>query len=204
MPRSQSAFKHSNSVIGKSYKVKVIKIDKDEQSVVVSRKKLLDEDRKVKKEAISKIVENDGVIEGVVKKITTYGMFVDVGGDGDGIVFVDRHLEGCTQTQVRRNELRAVGTGEVHLRTNVADIETKTELTLTFADVDVVLVVARNIGSKGTGSFLLLRRAVGHVGEHISDDSTEREFLGQHHGVAGIDTHLVRLDGHVVVVAGAA
>ncbi|MBP3206916.1 MAG: 30S ribosomal protein S1 [Campylobacter sp.] len=85
MPRSQSAFKHSNSVIGKSYKVKVIKIDKDEQSVVVSRKKLLDEDRKVKKEAISKIVENDGVIEGVVKKITTYGMFVDVGGV-DGLV----------------------------------------------------------------------------------------------------------------------
>ena len=85
MPRSQSAFKHSNSVIGKTYKVKVIKIDKDEQSIIVSRKKLFDEDRKIKKETISKIVENNSVIEGIVKKITTYGMFVDVGGV-DGLV----------------------------------------------------------------------------------------------------------------------
>lgn len=85
MPRSQSALKHSNSIIGKTYKVKIIKIDKEEQSVIVSRKRILDEERRQKKEVISKIVEEDGVIEGVVKKITTYGMFVDVGGV-DGLV----------------------------------------------------------------------------------------------------------------------
>lgn len=85
MPRSQSALKHSNSIIGKTYKVKIIKIDKEEQSVIVSRKRILDEERRQKKEVISKIVEEDGVIEGIVKKITTYGMFVDVGGV-DGLV----------------------------------------------------------------------------------------------------------------------
>ena len=42
MPRSQSALKHSNSIIGKTYKVKIIKIDKEEQSVIVSRKRILD------------------------------------------------------------------------------------------------------------------------------------------------------------------
>ena len=40
---------------------------------------------KKRKEALSSIVENDSVIEGTVKKITTYGMFVDVGGV-DGLV----------------------------------------------------------------------------------------------------------------------
>ena len=85
LPRSQGGFKDANAVVGKSFKVKVIKIDKDEQSIIVSRKKLLDEDRKKKREAISAVTENTDVIEGVVKKITTYGMFVDVGG-GDGLV----------------------------------------------------------------------------------------------------------------------
>ena len=82
---SQGGFKDANAVVGKSFKVKVIKIDKDEQSIIVSRKKLLDEDRKKKREAISAVAENKDVIEGVVKKITTYGMFVDVGGV-DGLV----------------------------------------------------------------------------------------------------------------------
>lgn len=85
LPRSQGGFKDANAVVGKSFKVKVIKIDKDEQSIIVSRKKLLDEDRKRKREAISVVAENTDVIEGVVKKITTYGMFVDVGGV-DGLV----------------------------------------------------------------------------------------------------------------------
>lgn len=85
MPRSQSALKDSNSLIGKNYKVKVIKADKDEQSIVVSRKKIFDEERRIKKEVVSKIIENDQIIEGVIKKITTYGMFVDVGGV-DGLV----------------------------------------------------------------------------------------------------------------------
>ena len=85
LPRTHSGFKNAEGVVGKSYKVKVIKVDKEENSIVVSRKKILDDDRKKRKEALSNIVENDSVIEGTVKKITTYGMFVDVGGV-DGLV----------------------------------------------------------------------------------------------------------------------
>ena len=86
MPRSQAGFKDGKSAINKTYKVKIIKINKEEQSIIVSRKKLFDEERKVKKEVISKLLENtDQVIEGIVKKITTYGMFVD-GGGVDGLV----------------------------------------------------------------------------------------------------------------------
>ncbi|MSN96082.1 30S ribosomal protein S1 [Campylobacter sp. FMV-PI01] len=83
MPKSQSALKDSNSFIGKTYKVKVFKVDSG--SILVSRKKLLDEDRKAKRDIINQIVKNDDIIEGTIKKITTYGMFVDVGGV-DGLV----------------------------------------------------------------------------------------------------------------------
>lgn len=85
LPKTQSGFRDAKDIVGKSYKVKVIKVDKDEQSIIVSRKKLLDEDRKKRKEALSGIAGNTEVMEGVIKKITTYGMFVDVGGV-DGLV----------------------------------------------------------------------------------------------------------------------
>jgi len=85
LPKSQYGFKDTNDVLNKSFKVKIIKVNKEEQSIIVSRKKVLDEERRKRKELVSALVEKDSLIEGVVKKITTYGMFVDVGGV-DGLV----------------------------------------------------------------------------------------------------------------------
>ncbi|MBZ7927992.1 30S ribosomal protein S1 [Campylobacter sp. RM10532] len=85
LPRSQYGFKENNNVLGKTFKVKIIKIDHEEQSIIVSRKKTLDDERKRRKELINNITQEQGIIEGTVKKITTYGMFVDVGGI-DGLV----------------------------------------------------------------------------------------------------------------------
>ncbi|WP_257928708.1 30S ribosomal protein S1 [Campylobacter lari] len=85
LPKSQSSFKDSNNIINKTFKVKIIKIDKEAQSIVVSRKKIVDEERKKRKEIISNVLNQEEIIEGIVKKITTYGMFVDVGGV-DGLV----------------------------------------------------------------------------------------------------------------------
>lgn len=85
LPKSQYNFKDSNNLSNKTFKVKIIKIDKEGQSVVVSRKKIVDDERKKRKELIQNIVGQEEAIEGVIKKITTYGMFVDVGGI-DGLV----------------------------------------------------------------------------------------------------------------------
>lgn len=85
MPRSQSALRDSNSVIGKIYKAKVFKIDKENSSILISRKKIVDEERRVKKEILDQVAKTEDIIEGTVKKITTYGMFIDVGGV-DGLV----------------------------------------------------------------------------------------------------------------------
>ncbi|ECL9610233.1 30S ribosomal protein S1 [Campylobacter jejuni] len=85
LPKSQYGFKETSNIIGKTFKVKIIKIDKDEQSIIVSRKKTLDDERRKRKELINNVAQQEDLIEGIVKKITTYGMFVDVGGV-DGLV----------------------------------------------------------------------------------------------------------------------
>ncbi|EGK8110758.1 30S ribosomal protein S1 [Campylobacter upsaliensis] len=85
IPKSQYGFKDSNNSVGKNFKVKIIKVDKEEQSIIASRKRVLEDERKKRKEIISEILDKNELIEGLVKKITTYGMFVDVGGI-DGLV----------------------------------------------------------------------------------------------------------------------
>lgn len=85
LPRSQAAYKDVNALVGKKIKAKIAKIDKEKESIVISRRKYLDEDRKKKKELIDQLLVSDEPVEGVIKKITTYGMFVDVGGV-DGLV----------------------------------------------------------------------------------------------------------------------
>ena len=85
MPRSLAAFKEGDDVVGRKIKAQVVKIDEDENSIVISRRKLFNEERKKKKEIIDQLMAEDTVVEGTIKKITSYGMFVDVGGV-DGLV----------------------------------------------------------------------------------------------------------------------
>ena len=85
MPKSLAALKDDDNVIGRKVKAAVIKIDEAESSIVLSRRKLLNEDRKKRKQIIDALMEEDVVVEGTIKKITSYGMFVDIGGV-DGLV----------------------------------------------------------------------------------------------------------------------
>lgn len=85
LPRSLAAFKATDEVVGRKIKAQVIKLDPEENSIVLSRRKLFNEERKRKKEIIDSLMENNKIVEGVIKKITSYGMFVDVGGV-DGLV----------------------------------------------------------------------------------------------------------------------
>ncbi len=85
MPKSLAAFKDTDQVVGRTIKAQVVKLDPADNSIVVSRRKLFNEDRKRKKEIIDALMEDNKVVEGTIKKITSYGMFVDVGGV-DGLV----------------------------------------------------------------------------------------------------------------------
>ncbi|HHD83264.1 MAG TPA: 30S ribosomal protein S1 [Campylobacteraceae bacterium] len=85
LPKSQAYLKDTKSTIGKKVKLQVLKVDKKSNSIVGSRKVLIEADRANKKEIIDKLLASDEAVEGVIKKITSYGMFVDVGGV-DGLV----------------------------------------------------------------------------------------------------------------------
>jgi len=84
MPLAQSYMK-TQGAIGKTIKAKVIKVNKNQASIIVSRKKLIEESKSIKDSKVNEILENKTPIDGIVKKITSYGMFVDLGGV-DGLV----------------------------------------------------------------------------------------------------------------------
>ena len=84
MPLSQSYLK-TQDAIGKKVKAKVTKINKNQNSIFISRKKYIDDIKKDKNEKISTIMSTEGMLTGQVKKITSYGMFVEVDGI-DGLV----------------------------------------------------------------------------------------------------------------------
>jgi len=74
-------------LIGKIFKFKVLKFNKKRGNIVLSRRALLEKEReKLRKETISTLKEGD-IIEGMVKNITDYGIFVDLGGI-DGLLHI--------------------------------------------------------------------------------------------------------------------
>ena len=85
MPRSQAYLKESNTLIGKKIKAQVIKVDKTTKSIVISRKVLIEAEKEKRKEIVDELLKKDEPVEGTIKKITSYGMFVDIGGM-DGLV----------------------------------------------------------------------------------------------------------------------
>ncbi len=85
LPKSQAYMKDTPSTIGKKVQAQVIKVDKAAKSIVISRKVLIEAEREKKKEVIDALLASDDVVEGTIKKITSYGMFVDIGGV-DGLV----------------------------------------------------------------------------------------------------------------------
>lgn len=86
MPNSLALIKQDEvGVIGKRITAAVVKIDESNGSIVLSRKKLLNDKRKAKREVVKKLVDDGEIVEGIVKKIASYGMFVEVDGV-DGLV----------------------------------------------------------------------------------------------------------------------
>jgi small subunit ribosomal protein S1 len=73
--------------IGKRFKFKVIKFNKKRSNIVLSRRALLEEERKVLRGETLKHLREGEILEGVVKNITDYGAFVDLGGI-DGLLHI--------------------------------------------------------------------------------------------------------------------
>jgi len=73
--------------VDKTMEFKVVKINKEFKNVVVSHKALIEAELEVQKKEIISQLEKGQVLEGTVKNVTSYGVFIDLGGV-DGLVHI--------------------------------------------------------------------------------------------------------------------
>ena len=76
-----------DSLIGQEFDFKILKFNKKRANIVLSRRVLLEEEREQKKTKTLQVLEEGQVMAGVVKNITDYGVFVDLGGI-DGLLHI--------------------------------------------------------------------------------------------------------------------
>jgi small subunit ribosomal protein S1 len=90
LPGSQIALRqvqNVDSLIGQLMEFKIIKLNKRRRNIVVSRRSVLEEHRAKQKSEIIQELAKDQIREGVVKNITDFGAFVDLGGI-DGLLHI--------------------------------------------------------------------------------------------------------------------
>ena len=83
LPASQVDIRKPGDIsrfIGKDVECKILKIDVENRNIVVSRRKLVEEERKASKDKILGSIEVGQIRKGVVKNIADFGVFVDLGG----------------------------------------------------------------------------------------------------------------------------
>ena len=90
LPGSQldvSPVRNMDDYLNKEYDVKIIKINVERHNIVVSRRELLEESLREQRTALMSDMAVDSVVKGVVKNITDFGAFIDLGGI-DGLLHI--------------------------------------------------------------------------------------------------------------------
>ena len=108
MPSSQldiNPVKDVNALMNKPMEFKIIKMDKLRSNLIVSHRAILEGDRAEKRDEIIKNIKIGDSMEGIIKNITDYGVFIDLGGV-DGLL----HITDISWKRVSNpNELFTVG-----------------------------------------------------------------------------------------------
>ena len=109
-----------DALIGKTHRFKVIKFNKKRGNIVLSRRVLLEKERaELKEQTLDKLKEGQ-IVEGIVKNLTEYGAFIDLGGI-DGLL----HITDMSWGRVTHpSELFQVGD---HVRVKVLKFNSETE-----------------------------------------------------------------------------
>jgi small subunit ribosomal protein S1 len=109
-----------DAFIGQNHKFKVIKFNKKRGNIVLSRRVLLEKERAALKESTLERLREGQVVEGIVKNLTEYGAFIDLGGI-DGLL----HITDMSWGRVNHpSELFQVGD---HVRVKVLKFNPETE-----------------------------------------------------------------------------
>ena len=183
LPGSQIALRRVPNIedlIGETYDFKIIKLNKRRRNIVVSRRVLLEADREVKRDKLKDELEVGQIRHGVVKNITDFGAFIDLGGM-DGLL----HITDMSWGRVGHpNEVVQIGE-EVDVK--VLDIDWERErlslglkqlMPYPWTDVDKKYPVGSRIRGKvvsitNYGAFIELEKGVEGL-VHISEMSWTR------------------------------
>ncbi|MBN2019007.1 MAG: 30S ribosomal protein S1 [Sedimentisphaerales bacterium] len=90
LPASQVDIRRPGDIsrfIGKEVECMILKIDVDGRNIVISRRKLIEEERRLSKEKILAEIEAGQIRKGIVKNIADFGVFIDLGGV-DGLLHI--------------------------------------------------------------------------------------------------------------------
>ena len=90
LPGSQAdlrPIRNLDEMVGKKYKFKVLKYNRKRSNIVLSRRAILEQERENTRAATLAAMEEGKVMEGIVKNITEYGVFADLGGV-DGLLHI--------------------------------------------------------------------------------------------------------------------
>ncbi|MFP4453179.1 MAG: 30S ribosomal protein S1 [Desulfobacterales bacterium] len=108
LPGSQAdlrPIRNLDEMVGKSFDFKVLKFNRKRNNIVLSRRVLLEAERETQRAETLAAIEEGSVMEGTVKNITEYGVFVDLGGV-DGLL----HITDISWGRVKHpSELFAIG-----------------------------------------------------------------------------------------------
>lgn len=90
LPGSQAdlrPIRNLDDMVGNAYEFKILKYNRKRSNIVLSRRAILERERESKRAATLSSIEEGKVVDGVVKNITEYGVFVDLGGV-DGLLHI--------------------------------------------------------------------------------------------------------------------
>src|ERR1044072_7069696 len=123
LPGSQIALRrvpNIDELLGQKFEFKIIKLNKRRRNIVVSRRVILEQERAGKRDKLMKDLQKDQVRKGIVKNITDFGAFIDLGGV-DGLL----HIPDMSWGRISHtSELVQIG-GEVEVK--VLDIDWQRE-----------------------------------------------------------------------------
>ncbi|MBW2440785.1 MAG: 30S ribosomal protein S1 [Deltaproteobacteria bacterium] len=108
LPGSQAdlrPIRNLDELVGKTFEFKILKYNRKRSNIVLSRRAILEKEREEKRSTTLESIHEGKVVEGIVKNITDYGVFIDLGGV-DGLL----HITDISWGRVKHpSELFAVG-----------------------------------------------------------------------------------------------
>jgi small subunit ribosomal protein S1 len=90
LPGSQAdlrPIRNLDELVGKTFDFKILKYNRKRSNIVLSRRAILEKEREEKRATTLSSIQENKVVEGIVKNITDYGVFVDLGGV-DGLLHI--------------------------------------------------------------------------------------------------------------------